>query len=494
MKLIKILLPILLVSIFIAGCSSDEPAKATASTYYCPMHPEVTSDKPGACPICHMDLVLTTDTAGADDMLSGDFRLSKDDIIKANIITAEVTEGSISPTFSFSGKIEIPEENVRIISARFTGRIESLTASSTGQILSKGSRLFTSYSDEMSRLFSEYRALTNAGSASSNQNLIKSLEERLMLKGLTREQISALGSAPSDVFDVTSPFAGVIVEKYINEGEYFSEGTRLYKVADLSTVWAVADVYSDALPYIKTGTLAEIVNESNGYKTRAKVSFISPVYDNASRSVKVRINLNNNGTLRANDFITVTFSAQNKTGLTIPINAVVRTGNEDIVWLQTGKDTFKPRHVQLGQRTGEFYTVTSGLANGDRIVINGVYLLDSESRLRNFTGAEDALHSGHSSSLDKPEKTEKPANKVMPESHNHTEKAEFLGKTKDVPFNKVCPLLGDEVAANSPRVKYKGKIWGFCCPGCDEKFMSDPAKYSQNVSADGKSYLGVYED
>ncbi|MCC6549310.1 MAG: efflux RND transporter periplasmic adaptor subunit [Ignavibacteriaceae bacterium] len=486
MKLIKFILPLLL--ILIAGCGGDEPAKTTGSSYYCPMHPEVTSDRPGACPICHMDLVLTTDTEGAENMISGDFRLSKDDIIKANIITAEVKKGSISPSFNFSGKIEIPEDNIRIVSARFSGRIESLSASSTGQMLSKGSRLFTSYSDEMSRLFSEYRSLYNSGSA-ANQNLIKSMEDRLLLKGLTHEQITSLRSASSDIFDVTSPFGGVIVEKYISEGEYFSEGTRLFKVADLSTVWAVADVYTDALPYIKVGSAAEIKTESTGFVTRSKVSFISPVVDNASRSVKVRVALSNNGSLRANDFVTVTFTAAQKTGITVPINAVVRTGNEDIVWIQTGDETFKPRRVQLGQRTGEFYSVISGLSEGDKIVINGVYLLDSESRLRNFTGTDDsALHSGHTVANPKKKKEEKP------ETHNHKEKAEFLGKTNDVPFNKVCPLLGDEVAPNSPKVRYKGKIWGFCCPGCDEKFMSDPAKYSQNISADGKSYLGVYED
>lgn len=485
MNYLKLIIPFFLIFL-IAGCGGDEPAKTTSSSYYCPMHPEVTSDRPGACPICHMDLVLTTDTAGAEDMISGDLRLSKDDIIKANILTAEVKEDNLTPSFSFSGKIEIPEDNIRVISARFSGRIESLSASLTGQVLSKGSNLFTSYSDEMSRLFDEYRSIYNAGSASSNPNLIKSLEDRLLLKGLTKEQISSIRSAGSDIFTVTSPFGGVILEKYISEGEYFSEGTRLFKVADLTTVWAVVDVYTDALPYIKTGAPAEIRNEANGYTTRAQVSFISPVVDNSSRSVKVRVNLNNNGSLRANDFVTVKFSAAKKSGISVPVNAVVRTGSEDIVWLQTGKETFKPRRVQLGQRSGEFYSVKSGLAEGDRIVINGVYLLDSESRLRNFTGTDDAeLHSGHTSVAPKEEK---------PADHDHKEKAEYLGKTNDVPFNKVCPLLGDEVAKNSPKVRYKGKIWGFCCPGCDEKFMADPAKYSQNVSPDGKTYFGLYED
>lgn len=485
MKLIKIVLPVILL-VFIGGCGGDEPAKNSAASYYCPMHPEVTSNRPGACPICHMDLVLTTDTEGAENMLSGDFRLSKDDILKANIITAKVTKGSITPSFSFSGKIEIPEDNVRIISARFSGRIESLYASSTGQMLSNGTRLFTGYSEEMSRLFSEYRSLYRSASAASNQNLIKSLEDRLLLKGLTRQQITSLPDATSDIFEVFSPFSGVIIEKYVSEGEYFSEGTRLFKVADLSTVWAIADVYTDALPYIKIGTPAELRSESTGYINKAKVSFISPVVDNSSRSVKVRVHLNNNGALRANDFVTVTFSAAQKTGITIPINAVVRTGDKDIVWIQTGEETFKPRRVQLGHRSGEFYTVTAGLSEEDRIVINGVYLLDSESRLRNFTGADDLdLHSGHNTPVTKQEK---------PEVHIHDEKAEYLGKTKDVPFNKVCPLLGDEVSPNSPKVRYKGKIWGFCCPGCDEKFMARPEKYSQNVSADGKTFLGIFEE
>ncbi|QOJ29648.1 MAG: efflux RND transporter periplasmic adaptor subunit [Ignavibacteriales bacterium] len=483
MKLLRIILPLILLSLF-AGCGGDEPANNTASSYYCPMHPEVTSDRPGACPICHMDLVLTSDTKGAEEMLSGDFRLSKDDIIKSNIITAEVSEGSISPALSFSGKIEIPEENIRIVSARFSGRVESMKASSTGLMLNSGSVLFTSYSDEMSRIFAEYRSVRNSGTA--NAEIIKSLETRLLLKGMTTEQISALKNGASDIFNVMSPYKGVILEKYISEGEYFSEGTRLYKVADLSSVWAVADVYSDALAYIREGTAAEVKNESNGYTARARVSFISPVMDNASRSVKVRVILSNTGSLRANDFVTVKFTASEKTGITVPVNAVVRTGNEDIVWLQTGEETFKPRKVILGQRSGQFYSVVSGLSKGDRIVINGVYLLDSESRLRNFTSVEDLTQ------IPEP-KTETKTVSSAPDK-NGDEKAIFLGKTDDVPFNKVCPLLGDEVAKNSPKVKYKGKIWGFCCPGCDKKFMADPAKYSQNVSADGKTYLGIYED
>lgn len=474
---------VLFLSLYLfTGCgdSKEEHSHQKAELYYCPMHPEVRSDRPGACPICHMDLVLSTSPSAESDMAQENFILSKEDMLKANIISAPVTKNTVTEDISLTGKLEIPEQNVRIIAAKFSGRIEKLYFTQTGQNITAGDALFEVYSDELIRLFAELQSALSL----NDSKLIESLKERLMLRGITPAQISEIGKMDKVPLTVRfyAPYSGIILEKNISDGSYISEGSQLYRVADLRMMWAVGDLFSGKSDVIRTGQKVSVELQRNSTVYTGTVSFISPVLDASTRAVKIRVELPNpNSALRANEFVSISIPGTTQTALFVPSTAVIRTGKEDIVWVQTGKTEFLPHEVLLGQKAGDSYAVLSGLEEGDRIVTNGVYLLDSESRLRNFTGMVKLTST-----------TPPPVPKISKPAVQ--EKAELIGKSDLKAFNTVCPLLGEEVSDKNPKVKYKGKIWGFCCPGCDEKFVSDPAKYSQNITPDGKKYLGIYED
>lgn len=480
---LKLFVFLLLVFPF-SGCGNNDDTQnktAEAKTYFCPMHPEVQSDRPGVCPICHMDLVLKDSPSAENAMESSAFVLSKDDMIKANIISEPVTMSTSLEEIRISGKMEIPEQNIKIIAAKFSGRIEKLLKDQTGQDITAGDPLFEVYSDELIRLFTELRSANSL----KDEKLISAIKERLMLRGITRDQISALAESGNIPLTITylAPYSGVILEKNISEGSYINEGSQLFKVADLKTMWAVGDVYSDRVHSIKPGQNVRIELQRNKTVYNGKIIFISPVLDEATRSVKIRAEIPNlSSVLRANEFVTLTFSTKAENAILVPSTAVIRTGLKDIIWVQTGKTEFLPHEVILGSKSGDKFSVVSGLQEGDRIVTNGVYLLDSESRLRNFTGGVKSASVHDHTQMSKPKE---PVKEV---------KAELLGKSELKAFNDLCPILGDEVSNKNPKVRYKGKIWGFCCPGCDTKFAADPAKYSQNISTDGKKYLGIYED
>lgn len=463
----KILIAMVLVLI-IAGCTAKQEDKTAtnqkAKVYYCPMHPEVTSDKAGSiCPICNMDLVLRGDDVASES--ANLIKLSEGKQILANVKTVSLTkEKGIKEINSF-GYIDFAEPGKRTITARFNGRIEKLYVNKAGDAVKPGTPLFEVYSPDLVQAQNEFLLSQNN---KSNSSLSALSEKKLLLLGFTKEQIDELlkSKEVKVTFTYHSPFNGTVIEKKIQEGSYINEGAALYEIADLSTVWNISEVSVEDLGFIRKGMQVKITTQSGINQVfNGVVDYIYPVAEQQNKTVKVRTIVNNNtGKLKPNFFTSANFKIDLGSAITIPAEAVIITGMRNIVWVKTAMNEFKMREVKLGAKIGSKYQVLAGLNEGEEIAVTGGYLIDSENQLK----SGDLTPSAGSGSTAKTLLT--PDNKKI--------------------WNTICPVMGNPVDPKSPTVEYKGKIIGFCCGGCDDTFKKDPEKYLKNLNNDGTKFTG----
>ncbi|MCE1189336.1 MAG: efflux RND transporter periplasmic adaptor subunit [Ignavibacteria bacterium] len=450
----------------ITGCKQESGDKNTALStteeqYYCPMHPTVHSSKPGVCPICHMDLVKKTVT---DAQINSDLHLQEEEVNAAQVRTVKIAESPLAREISAYSTIEVPEDQKRIVSAKFSGRIEVLYAAKTGMVIHKGEKLFTAYSPDVLKTF---RELITAKNSPGDQALAQMARQKLLLFGLSQDYIASVEkqNAVENIFPYNAPFAGIIVKKNIQEGAYFAEGTVLYELSDISRLWSVAEVYEQDAASVKQGMEAVVILPGQSAKTyKGVVEYVSPLLDRQKRTVQVRIPLHNdNGQLRPGMYANTVVKISMGKGIVVPTDAIIFTGRRELVWLKTSTKSFRMQEVKIGAKVGEQYQIISGLKAGDEVVLNGNYLLDSENRLRKSIESEDNT----TTELENMKAVSIPPNDP---------RIKQLGV-----YNKNCPVQGEEINGEGPFVFYRGKVIGFCCNGCDGKFKQNPEKYFQKI-------------
>jgi len=372
-----------------ADTTSLTTAKAVpaAEEYYtCPMHPSVRSDKPGACPVCGMALVKKSamkDVSDEEMKTLKAITLSPTQQVLANVSTQMVERQSVQKTISAVGIVDVAETHQTTIAARFRGRIEKLAVSYTGETVEKGQMLFELYSPDLVSSEQEY-ILALKG---NQQELITSIHSRLKTHfGMTEEQIAELEQTKQvrTTLPFYSPMTGTVVLKQVVEGQYVDEGTVLYQLAHLSTVWIYLDVYEKDIRFVKTGQPVFITSDAYPNETfSGRVTFIDPVMNPETRTARVRTEFDNrHGRLKPKMYVEAAISVPGSRSIIVPSSAVLFTGKRAVIWVETKKNTFEPRTVTLGSSTDSYYEILNGISEGETIAATGGFLIDSESALQ----------------------------------------------------------------------------------------------------------------
>ncbi|AVR89320.1 Co efflux system membrane fusion protein [Thauera aromatica K172] len=300
--------------------------------------------------------------------------------------TAEVELRTVDAAVRASGRIEIDERTQVVVAPRFEGWIERLHVNAVGDPVKKGQPLFTAYSPELQSTGEELRIAERLARQSAAQDPVASESARRLAEA-TRARLRNLevaGQASArQVFH--APVSGVVLEKEAIQGGRFMPGEALFRIADLSKVWIIADVYEQDLARVQRGQSAQVTLEAYpGRSFAARVDYLYPTLDAATRSTRVRLELDNpEGLLRPGMFAQVALAAGDATPkLTVPGSAIIDDGERRVVLLALDEGRFKPQPVKLGQRGRDAVEVLEGVAAGDRVVVSANFLIDSESQLK----------------------------------------------------------------------------------------------------------------
>lgn len=361
------------------------------TTWTCSMHPQIKQDKPGDCPICGMDLIpLSTMQSGGNDVDPNEITMTESAAKLADIQTMIVSSGSPQKSILLQGKIQEDERRISEITARFGGRIEKLFVNFKGQNVRKGGKLATIYSPE---LVTAQRELLEAVSYKETRPaLYKAAKGKLKLWDLNDDQINAIeeNGEPQLYFDVLSPMSGTVTMRHVALGDYVKEGTALFKVVDLTRVWALFDAYESDLPWIKVNDKVEYTIQGiPGKSYSGKVLFIDPFIDSKTRVAKVRVELNNAKREAKPEMFTNGILESKIAGsgneILIPKTSLLWTGKRAVVYVKVQdreNPSFRYREIVLGPEAGNFYVVKEGLKEGEEIAVNGVFKIDAASQLQ----------------------------------------------------------------------------------------------------------------
>ena len=367
-----------------ASCKSKKTTAVNKDEYYtCSMHPQIMEDKPGNCPICHMELIVVkrTNTA-ADEIL-----LNDEQIRLGNIQTDTIRNGMIGDKVVLTATLNTDETKVNSINARIMGRIDRLYFKNMGDYVSKGAHLYDLYSEELNNAKQEYIVAVEKQQSLDNSiidfnRLVQSAKTKLLLWGMSEAQVNELTKLKksSPLTSFYSIESGYITELPVMEGQYVSEGSIIVKLADLSSLWAEAQVYTSQLSAIDlNGTAVVQFPDIPGKEWKGKIEFANPEIVSDSRLNLVRVSIPNpGGLLKPGMPAYVSIKSKELNTLTLPSDAVLRDGKMNIVWVQSGKNSYKMKMVQTGLESGDRLEIKSGLQNGDVVVTRGAYLLNSE--------------------------------------------------------------------------------------------------------------------
>jgi Cu(I)/Ag(I) efflux system membrane fusion protein len=329
---------------------------------------------------------------------AGEVKIDPTTVQNMGVTTEIVTTRDLKKEIRVSGTIDLNETAISIVNTKIMGWIEKLYIDYTGQAVKKGQPLLTIYSPDLVSAQEEYlqairylkslpQGITSDAGEGAKQ-LVESGKRRLQNWDIPDKAIAALEerNAPEKAMTIYSPSDGVVLEKMVVAGQNVMPGMALYKVADLSVVWAMANVYQEDLSYVNVGTEAAIEVPSIAGRTfTGKVQFVSPVLDPSTKTAAVRIAIRNtvDRLLKPQMFVNVTILSPLSRGLlSVSQQAVIHTGQRNIVIVSLGNGYFKPQEVKLGMSAGGFVQVLSGLAEGQTIVTSSQFLIDSESNLK----------------------------------------------------------------------------------------------------------------
>jgi len=421
------------------------PAAAAKQLYTCGMHPNVIQEGPGTCPICGMKLVpvrgngsSTThpslakgerkikywvapmdptyirDTPGKSPMgmdlvpvyeEEGEATEANPDAIRIDptvvqnmgVRTAQIERRDLTRSLRTIGHVTEDENRLTEINTKVGGWIEHLFVAETGQQVRKGDALLTLYAPDLVTTQREYLlAVDNLRKVEASpfpevvegaRRLLASTRERLALWDISEAQIDRLEHTGKVDRTLTfySPFDGVVLERHAVEGAYAKPGEPLLKLADLSRIWVLADVYEAELPWIHPGTEAEMtLTYHPGQVFKGRLDYVYPTLDPKTRVVQVRLVFANPGNdLKPGMYADVTLTPRVAAGVVVvPKEAVIHSGRRNVAFVRLPDGAFEPRELALGPEGDDGVQVLAGLTEGDKVVTSAQFLLDSESQLK----------------------------------------------------------------------------------------------------------------
>ena len=367
--------------------------------YRSPMDPAVRSDKP-AKDSMGMDFipVYEDDVAGGGSGVAGraTVTLTPERRSLLGVRSEEVRVARIEKTVRAVGRVTTDERRTAHIHAKFEGYVERLYVDFTGMSVKKSDALLSIYSPELVATQQEYLLALKAqrqlaqsqvpAVVQGGADLLEAAKERLRLWDISAADIAEIERTGTvhRALDLHAEVNGFVVVKNVVQGMRIMPTDTLFEIADLSRVWVMADVYDSDISAVRVDSMADItISSLPGRHWGGAVTFISPTVDEKTRTIKVRIEVDNqSGALKPDMFGDVLLKTYSGTGLVVPDNAVIDTGERTIVFLDRPDGRIEPRQVQLGLRLADGYQVLSGLAKGDRVVTAANFLLDSESSLK----------------------------------------------------------------------------------------------------------------
>jgi len=338
--------------------------------------------------------VSTTGSGPAHDRVPVDVTAST--LQELDIRLEVVKRESVTQAVRAVATVVPDESRISQVHTRVAGWIEQLDVNTTGEMVQAGQPLARIFSQELLSSQTEYLAVRKTTSASGIMSVVvASGRTRLAVLGMAPADIDAIEQTgePNRLVTVVAPRSGVVVNRGVTVGTSVDPSTPLLTIADLSRVWILAEVPEANIPAVRVGTRAQLDFPASGRAPfAARIDFVYPTLTERTRTLRVRLSAANpGGGLRPGLYGTASFESAGQQVITVPRDAVVDTGLQQHVFVATG-DRFEPRAVTLGVQLADRVEVRAGLKDGERIVAAGVFLLDSESRLRATGGA-----GGHSS-------------------------------------------------------------------------------------------------
>lgn len=466
---LKIAAVVLLAAVaFVAGTivnrsPAGTPAALTArrALYYsCPMHPQYKSDHPGTAPCCGMRLepVYSGEHAGGEALVPRQPGTVHLDGAKQQLIglrTEVVESGPGVSVLRVPGRIAADDSRVYRLIAAADGWVRQLGRNPAGALVKKNEVLASYYVKDLVLTQQNYLYAVQAnsqsaqpqGAAASQRNSyllnVRLAADALRSLGMTDYQIEELEKTreTSQEIRVDAPVTGFVLARNITPGQRFDRGTELYRIADIGHVWVTAGIFENDQQYLRPGAVATVRYGRHEYS--ATVSDLSPQFDSQSRTMKTRLELDNPGfALRPDMFVDVEIKIQSPAAVSVPAEAVIDSGLRQIVYVINGTDSFEARLVKTGRRSGARVQVVEGLEVGDRVVVSGNFLLDSESRLR-------MPDDGVAAAVDGPSGTD-----------------------------PVCGMRLNAHPAGAIQTEYRSRRYRFCSVKCKSDFEAAPEKYA----------------
>ena len=393
MKQLQKIALILLAFTVILACNSKnkgghEPHLNGESIFYtCSMDPQIKEDKPGKCPICHMDLTPMK----KDNGVSTEISLSDQQIKLGNISTALISESQNSLEDSYTGVLTVNQEKIKSISSRAMGRIEKLYFKTEGDYIQKNQAVYQLYSEPIAiakqDYVTAYKQLSMPGDFGKNaKNLLEGAKQKLLFFGLSNAQIEGLKKT-NEVSHYTifySTYSGTVSEIAATEGNYVMEGAPIIKIADLNNLWLETQVNVNYANSLRLGQTAIIsFTDYPNKKMKATISFINSEINPDSRLLLIRMEVPNPSMLlKPGMQANAQLKRSNLKGIFIPVDAVIRDENASFIWVEKSHGVFENVMVETGVESNGMIEIKSDLDPNKKVVITGAYAINSEYKFR----------------------------------------------------------------------------------------------------------------